>query len=163
MSIELDWRNSVGGHGEVIKELNLYMRDIRRQGSPWPDLIVIATDANCTGLNDRTREIAVEEDIAPLVLAIPDPHIERWLLLDGAAFKAVFGHGCDAPHRKCERGLYKQQLIKAVLRTGTTPSLGGIEYADDIIQQMDLHRVARQDESFDRFVSDLFARFRSWR
>ena len=37
---------------------------------------------------------------APVVLAVPDPHVERWLLLDGAAFKAAVGHGCDAPDQK---------------------------------------------------------------
>lgn len=78
------------------------MRDLKRQGRPYPDLIVVATDANCKGLNERTREIVCRDDPAPMILAIPDPHLERWLLLDGAAFKAVFGKGCDAPDQKCD-------------------------------------------------------------
>ena len=44
----------------------------------------------------------------PVILAPPDPHVERWLLLDGAAYKAVFGKGCDTPDLKCDRNHYKQ-------------------------------------------------------
>ena len=160
--IRLDWRNTVGGHGKVIAELDDYLRDLKRQGSPWPDLIVVATDANCKGLNERTREIIPQDAPAPIILAIPDPHIERWLLLDGAAFRSVFGRGCDAPDQKCARGRYKQLLIEAIYATGTTPRIGGIEYAEDIIQKMNINRAARVDRSFNRFVMNLRNTFRGW-
>lgn len=162
IAIHLDWRNAVRGHGKVIAELNDYMRDLRRQGGPWPDLIVVATDANCKGINERTREIGGRDEPAPMILAIPDPHIERWLLLDGAAFKTVFGKGCDAPDQKCDRDRYKQRLIEAIHATGTTPILGGIEYAEDIVQQIDINRVAQVDRSFRRFVEELRDMFQSW-
>ena len=161
-AIRLDWRVAVGGHGKVITELNDYMRDLKQQGSPWPDLIVVATDANCKGLNERAREIVVRDDLAPMILAIPDPHIERWLLLDGAAFKAVFGKGCDAPDQKCDRGRYKQRLIEAIYATGTIPRLGGIEYAEDIVEQININRAERVDRSFRRFVADLRNTFQGW-
>ena len=161
-AIRLDWRVAVGGHGKVITELNNYMRDLKQQGSPWPDLIVVATDANCKGLNERAREVVVRDEPAPMILAIPDPHIERWLLLDGAAFKAVFGKGCDAPDQKCDRGRYKQRLIEAIYATGTIPRLGGIEYAEDIVEQININRAARVDRSFGRFVADLRNAFQGW-
>ena len=160
--IRLDWRVAVGGHGKVITELNDYMRDLKRQGSPWPDLIVVATDANCKGLNERAREIVVRDEPAPMILAIPDPHIERWLLLDGAAFKTVFGKGCDSPDQKCDRGRYKQRLIEAIYATGTIPRLGGIEYAEDIVEQININRAERVDRSFRRFVADLRNTFQGW-
>lgn len=160
--IRLDWRNTVGGHGKVIAELDDYLRDLKRQGSPWPDLIIVATDANCKGLNERTREIIPQDAPAPIILAIPDPHIERWLLLDGAAFRAVLGKGCDAPDQKCARNRYKQLLIEAIYATGTTPRIGGIEYAEDIIQKININRAARADRSFNRFVTDLRNAFRGW-
>ena len=162
VSIQLDWRNVVGGHGKVIAELKDYMRDLRRQGGPWPDLIVVATDANCKGINERTREIGGRDEPAPMILAIPDPHIERWLLLDGAAFKTVFGKGCAAPDQKCDRDRYKQRLIEAIHATGTTPILGGIEYAEDIVQQININRAARVDRSFRRFVADFRNTFQGW-
>ena len=158
----LDWRSAVGGHGKVVTELANYMRDLKRQGSPWPDLIVAATDANCKGLNERGKEIGHLDAPAPVILAIPDPHIERWLLLDGAAFKALFGTGCDAPDQKCDRGRYKQQLIEAIHTAGTTPLLGGIEYAEDIVKEMNIDRASRLDRSFKRFVEDLRDAFQGW-
>lgn len=162
IAIHLDWRNAVRGHGKVIAELNDYMRDLRRQGGPWPDLIVVATDANCKGINERTREIGGRDEPAPMILAIPDPHIERWLLLDGAAFKTVFGKGCDAPDQQCDRNRYKQRLIEAIHATGTIPILGGIEYAEDIVQQININRVTQVDRSFRRFVEELRDMFQSW-
>lgn len=162
IAIHLDWRNAVRGHGKVIAELNDYMRDLRRQGGPWPDLIVVATDANCKGINERTREIGGRDEPAPMILAIPDPHIERWLLLDGAAFKTVFGKGCDAPDQKCDRNRYKQRLIEAIHATGTIPILGGIEYAEDIVQQININRVTQVDRSFRRFVEELRDMFQGW-
>jgi Domain of unknown function (DUF4276) len=117
-------------------------------------LIIVATDANCAGLNERVSEFQDRDAPAPMVLAVPDPHVERWLLLDGAAFRTVFGRGCDAPDLKCSRDRYKQRLIEAIHATGVTPSLGGIEFAEDIIQHMDIDRAAQADRSFQRFVDD---------
>ena len=98
----------------------------------------------------------------PVIFAVPDPHIERWLLLDGAAFKAVFGKGCDIPDQKCDRSRYREQLIEAIHATGTVPRLAGIEYAEDIVQEMDIERVAQLDRSFRRFTQDLRNTFRGW-
>lgn len=157
VAVRLDWRSAVRGHGQVARELGDYLRDVDRQGDPWPYLIVVATDANCKGLNERAKEIGrrIGQARAPVVLAVPDPHVERWLLLDGAAFKAVFGQGCDAPDQKCDRDRYKRRLIEAIRGTGVTPSLGGIEYAEDIVRKMDVERARKADKSFARFVDDL--------
>lgn len=159
IEIELDWRNARRGHGQVVREFKEYLRDLRRQGS-LPDLVVIGTDANCKGLVDRSAQIPVDDSPVAVVLAIPDPHIERWLLLDGAAFKAILGHGCRAPDQKCARNRYKEALIRAILDAGVTPSLGGIEFAADIIQEMDLNRAASADPSLRRFLDDLRHAFR---
>ena len=160
--VRLDWRSTIRGHGRVVEEFKTYLHDLRRQGSR-PDVIVVATDANCHGLNGRVREIGSPQTPAPLVLAVPDPHVERWLLLDGAAFKTVLGRGCAAPNRKCSRGLYKQRLIEAIDATGITPNLGGIEFAEDIVRHMDMERAGQADRSLQRFVNDMRNVFRQWR
>ena len=162
IDVRFDWRSAVRGHGRVVQEFNSYLRDLARQGGR-PDLIIVATDANCSGLNERAREIGNPDAPTPMVLAVPDPHIERWLLLDGAAFRSVFGKGCDAPDYKCSRDLYKRRLAEAIHATGVTPSLGGIEFAEDIVQAMDIERAMRADRSLERFVNDLRAAFRQWR
>jgi len=160
IEVHLDWRNARRGHGMVVRELKEYLRDLGRQGN-LPDLVVVATDANCKGLLERTRQVPINESPVSVVLAIPDPHIERWLLLDGAAFKTALGHGCQAPDQKCARDRYKQELIQAILDAEVTPSLGGIEFAEDIVKAMDLDRAASADVSLRRFLDDLRNAFRS--
>ena len=161
--VHLDWRSAVRGHGRVVQELHNYLRDMRGQGDPFPDLIIVATDANCKKWKERVKELGNQNAPAPMIFAVPNPHIERWLLLDSAAFKAVFGKGCDAPDQKCERDLYKQRLIKAIRDTGIMPSLSGIQYARDIVQHMDIDRAKRADRSFQRFVDDLLREFQCWK
>ena len=94
---------------------------------------------------------------------MPDPHIERWLLLDAAAFKAVLNRGCSPPDQKCEKGRYKSLLRDAVRAAGVTPPLGGIEYAEDIVREMDLDSAARTDQSFGNVLGELRAKFNEWR
>ena len=158
IDVRIDWRSAVRGHGRVVQEFNRYLRDLARRGAR-PDPIVWT----CRGWNERAREIGNPDALAPTVLAVPDPHIERWLLLDGAAFKSVFGKGCDAPDRKCDRDRYKQRLAEAIHTTGIIPILGGIEFAEDIVRAMDVERAIRADRSLERFVDDLRAAFRQWR
>ena len=161
VDVQLDWRNAVGGHGKAAAEFRRYLRDLERQGGRPPDLIVVATDANCIGPTAREREFSAAAP-APIVRAIPDPHIERWLLLDGAAFKRVFGRGCEAPDLKCERGRYKRLLTDAIRAAGGDPILGGMEFAEDVVRAIDLAR-ARAARSFARFLDALDAVFREWR
>ena len=156
VAVDLDWRNAVGGHGAVVQEFDRYLRDLERQGGRNPDLIVVATDANCKGLNGHTREF---HGVQPAVLlAIPDPH--RWLLLDGAAFRTALGRGCQAPDQKCLRDRYKQLL--AVHDAGAVPNLGGVEFAGDIVRAMNLTRAAQTDGSFGRFVEGFRRILKGW-
>lgn len=165
IQITPNWRNVRRGHGAVIRELKQYVRDLQRDRAGLPDLVIVATDANCKGMKERLNEIitAIKDEPIAIVCAIPDPHIERWLLLDSAAFKTVFGRGCMAPDYKCERARYKKLLVEAILETGVTPSLGGIEYAGDIVQAMDFLRVGRIDPSLGRLLEELHTIFGRWR
>ena len=162
IDVHLEWRSATKGRPRLVSEYERFMRDLHRQEGPDPDMVVVATDANCVGLGQREREILAPGFSCPLVKAIPDPHIERWLLLDGAAFRAVFGAGCNAPDRKCVRSRYKEQLIQAILSAGTKPILGGIEYAADLVRQMNLERAGRADKSFKRFADALRSAIHDW-
>lgn len=163
IQVRLNWRSARRGHGKVAEEFKKFMHDLKRQGGEPPDMIIVATDANCKGLNDRTKEFQVDGSPAPVILAIPDPHIERWLLLDGAAFKAVLGRGCDAPDQKCSRDRYKERLIIAIRDAGIAPALGGIEFAEDIVTNIDIDRASRSDPSFKRFIDQLTDALQGWR
>lgn len=159
LDLHLSWRSAAGGRGKVVEAFKKFLRGLQRREEPRPDLVVVATDANCTGLNQRAREFQDLGRPVPVVPAIPDPHVERWLLLDGAAFKAVFGGGCVAPDLKCIRNRYKQRLVDEVLAAGVELPLGVVEFARNLVMNMDIDRVAREDESFDRFVGALRAAF----
>lgn len=161
LSVEITPRSVRGGHGKVIDEFREFLRELDRPQRVLADLLVVATDANCRGLQERTREIYDgNEKYRPFIIpAIPDPHIERWLLLDSAAFKKVLGRGCAAPDYKCERDRYKRSLIEAVRAAGVTPLLGGVEYAEDIAEAMDL---MQGDKSFSTFLSELRAKLIEW-
>lgn len=164
VAVHLDWRNARRGHGAVVNELKQFFRDLQRGRDALPDLVVVATDANCKGLVERLRQITdvTGKVDVPVVCAVPDPHIERWMLVDSAAFKTVFGHGCNAPDQKCERMRYKKMLIDAIRASGVTPSLGGIEFSEDVVKAMDLDRATAADASLRKLVQDLRGVFQAW-
>jgi len=164
VAIQLDWRNTRRGHGAVVNELKQFLRDLQLGRDALPDLVIVATDANCKGLVERLRQISeVTGKVAVrTVCAVPDPHIERWLLVDSAAFKTVFGRGCDAPDQKCERARYKKMLIDAIRASGVIPSLGGIEFSEDIVLAMDISRACGADASLTRLVEELRAVLKEW-
>jgi len=97
--IDVHIRSATGGSGRVVRELKQFVRDLNKRGLTLPDLLVVGRDANCKGVNDREKEFEqiMKEYKNSFVFAIPDPHIERWLLLDSAAFKGVIGKGCSLP------------------------------------------------------------------
>lgn len=152
-----------GGHGRVKNELKRFMGGVSRGEIPDSDLVVLATDANCRG-NRRRKEILESISIPkiPLVLAVPDPHVERWLLLDSHAFKAVFGRGCKAPDQKCLKDRYKEALRDSIRAAdpGLKPPLGGVEFAGDLVMKMELEAARRSDVALDRFIADLESELR---
>ncbi len=153
-----------GGLGRALRELKHFVNDLERGRVGWPDLLVVGLDANCHTYSVRRRQIeaALGHKAPTAVCAVPDPHVERWLLVDSAAFKAVVGRGCAAPDHRCERGRYKRQLIDAVRKAGLVPLLGGLEHTEDIVEAMDLTRVGISDASLGRALGDLRAVFNGW-
>lgn len=154
-----------GGHGKVITELKQFVKALQRDKEDLPDLLVVASDTNCRRLVECRKEIEeVTQDIQEFVVcALPDPHVERWLLIDSEAFKKVLGEGCNAPTQKCEKDLYKQLLSRAIRATGNPPILGGMEHAGDIVNAMNLGRISgKVDSSFRDLVRDLRNQFKRW-
>ena len=153
-----------GGQGKVINALKKYQQDLHRNQEDLPDLIIVGTDSNCKGFLEQEREIhqAIFDYTNLVICATPDPHIERWLLLDSKAFKTVFGRGCPTPDQKCEQDRYKKLLLNAIMEAGMMPPLDGTERVADLVNEMDLQRMSQTDKSIDRFLSALQRRFKIW-
>lgn len=153
-----------GGFGTVQTELDQYVKELLHFHSILPDLIIIATDANCHGASRRRQEFrkVVELIQDRVIFAIPDPHIERWLLRDPSAFKAVLGKPCQTVQQKCDRDRYKKLLRDSVRSAGVVPIVGGLEYAEDIINHMDFDHVDNID-GFGDFLESLQTRARLWK
>ena len=163
-TIEIIFRSARGGYGTAISELKKYVHEFQQGKENLPDLLIVATDGNCKGFLKRKQQIDdVVKDFGSLVIcAIPDPHIERWFLLDAAAFKKVLGRGCSAPVQKCERGLYKRLLITAVRDSGIVPLIGGLEYAEELVNAMDLERLENTGDSLSKLLKELRQTFQAW-
>jgi hypothetical protein len=159
--IEVRTRSATGGHGRMLSELRQFVSELGRGQAALPDLLIVARDANCRGRAACLEEVqqVVAEYRSQTIVAAPDPHIERWCLLDSQAFKQVLGEGCQTPDDKCDRHRYKKLLADAVRAAGVQPLLGGIEHAADIIGAMNLARAELADSSFVALARELRAAF----
>jgi hypothetical protein len=157
--------SATGGYGKMVSKLKEYINELQSDQEELPDLLIVATDGNCKGFTGRKQEIdsATKSFHGRMIYAIPDPHIERWLLLDSVAFKKVLGKGCSAPIQKCERYLYKRLLLEAVRNTGVNPPLGGIEYTEDLVHAMNLEYLERTEDSLGKLLKALREVFKEWK
>ncbi|MDM8524141.1 hypothetical protein QUF80_12295 [Desulfococcaceae bacterium HSG8] len=165
-TVRMCMRSARGGHGRAITELKLYQRSILKSGGflRMPDLIFVAIDANCKSFNAAKKEITenIEELFADRsVIACPDPHIERWYLADVKSFARVVGRQPGTSRRKCERDVYKSLLASTIAEAGHPPTLGGIEFAEELVNDMDFYRAGKAERSFQHFINDAVSRIKS--
>jgi hypothetical protein len=160
LAIEVRVRSARGGHGLALKELGLYQHGVEKglAGLTQPDVLVVGIDANCRPFSEARK--SVEDSIAPAfknttAIACPDPHVERWYLADPESFKEAVGKQPRLGRKKCERDLYKNRLAQAVAAAGHPPTLGGLEFAQDIVEAMDLYRAGKNERSLKHFLDDI--------
>ena len=157
-------RSAQGGRGRVLGELRNYFVLLQKGLLDQPRLIVAAIDANCSRLAAKSSEIA---EAAPepyrtlLVTACPDPHVERWYMADLSSFHQVVGATPRIRKRKCVRGYYKKALLDAIRKAGHPATLGGIEFAEDLVAAMHFYAAAKADTSLGAFLTDMRAALRS--
>jgi hypothetical protein len=122
--------SSRGGIAQMHGELKYFLRDLERDRQRLPDGVVVVVDANCKGYNQRKalmdRVVAHRPQFKQLVsYAIPDPHIERWMLVDPRGVQTVFHRGCTLPALKCQKDEYKRILRAEIRESGVEPVLRG--------------------------------------
>lgn len=162
----IDVRNGSGGHGTVVTEFGRFLRDVRRGGMATGDVLIVAADADTERWQQRRRElvsVAAREGYGGLlVCAVPQPHVERWYMLDHEALRTALS--CpDLPdpgvgHREKD---WKQRLAVAFREAGYGGVLPGT-FAPDIVRAMNLQLACETDDSFQAFLNDLRAAFRQF-
>ena len=159
-------RSARGGHPRVLAELALYQTSVLKapENLSMPDLVCIAIDANCKRWHRARTDIAREIQ-APFkqraIIACPDPHIERWYLADPDSFAQVVGVRPKVGKRKCERDRYKAILAKAIVDAGHPVTLGGIEFAQELVAAMDLYRAGKTEGSLKHFLDETITRIKT--
>ncbi|MBI1786840.1 MAG: hypothetical protein HYR60_04705 [Acidobacteria bacterium] len=166
-AVEARFLSSQGGLSQMHGELKFFLRDLERDRQRLPDSVIVVVDANCQGYHGRKdvmdSVLAHYPRFQPLVsYAIPDPHIERWMLVDAKAFQTVFGRGCTLPAMKCAKDEYKKLLRTEIRKSGVEAPLGGEEFAEDIVMAMNLGLVETREPSFGLFLKSLKALFNTW-
>lgn len=163
--VSIQVRSARGGHGRAIQEYKLYQNLLKKflWGNSWPNVIIVGIDGNCTTFSKKRDEIlkATEPDFKDrLVFACPDPHIEKWYLSDPISFHRVVGYTPKVGKKKCERDYYKKMLVQAIQRAGHPISLGGSEFAIDLVDAMDLYRASHGNHCLKAFVDQLRGKFK---
>ena len=163
--IALAVRSARGGHGRALTEYEAYQKSVLRGigGLRLPDLACVAIDANCQRFVAATKAIVdgtLDAFKNRIAMACPDPHIERWYLADPDSFCQVVGVRPKVTKRKCERFLYKRELARAVTDGGHPRTLGGIEFAADLVAAMDFYRAGKNEPSLRHFIEAVMQRFR---
>ncbi len=147
-----------GGAPRALSEYKAYQRLLQQRViQPPPDIIVVARDGDCKTRSLRQQEIrgaTLPQWHSRLVIACPEPHIERWYLVDLEALRAALGFtGTVRRFRKsCKRDVYKKALGDVVRASGYPPTLRGVEHAPELVAAMDLRQPP--DRSLRAFLSD---------
>ena len=161
-------RSARGGHPRALAEFDAYQTLVEKGAlaDRVPDLVVVVIDGNCSPAQKKRKEIrkATRPRLLDRTVAgSPNPHVERWFLADPDSFHTVVGHRPVVGHEKCERAHYKRLLADAIRQAGQPATLGGIEFATELVDAMDLYRAGRNDSSLKSFVDDLRGQFREIR
>lgn len=166
--LSLQFRNARGGVKRAMEEFEKYQLflDSGLPSGRSPDLLVVAMDGNCSTFTVKKTQIeeSTKENFRhKIISACPNPHIERWFLADPDSFHRVVGYRPSVGPEKCERGHYKRLLKTAVKEGGHIPMLGGVEFANELVAEMDFYRASKNDVSFKAFLDDLRSGLRSLR
>ena len=157
-----DVRNAVRGDN-IVNELDIFIRSI--EDFTNIDVIIIARDGDGKKYSDRVKEIKnifnkldnalIDYFERVVVFCIPDPYIERWYCSDLNALKKIVGRRIEIkqPKYSNDKSYYKILLRDVFKQIGS--QLGGIEYGDEIAQEINLDRLEKVNANFGKFIKDL--------
>jgi hypothetical protein len=143
--------------GGSLSAYTKFLKDARKSRHASANLLIVGSDGNCKGFATRRDQILRKAEGSPfteVIAAVPDPHVERWYLLDIPTLENAAGVHITLPPvpEKCEKNFYKHLLRQAFDGTEVTPPLGGIEYGERIAVEMNLYNAGKQDHGLGDFV-----------
>lgn len=149
--------------GGSIRAYKDFIKQTKKRNHLRADLLIVGSDGNCNGFNKRKQQLieAGKEVSYPIIItAVPDPHIERWYLLDQQALAEAAGVSILAvpPTVKCDKNHYKKLLKEIFIAQNLFPPLGGAEYGPLIATTMNLYDAGTIDHALRDFVDQV----RSW-
>ena len=157
INLRLDVRNSSGGISRMQGELQRFLRDHTNIESATFDILIIVQDADRegeTGIKSRIRNLIGRTSYPRMtILAVPDPYIEAWYLADPSSIQALTGSSTliQIPQGDFDKNRYKNELSRAF----PYAPYGGIEYADEIVANMNLYRASQNVSSLRHLIDDL--------
>ena len=157
LSLELKLISARRGSPKMKHELSTYQKLVQ-QGQGSPDVLIVVRDTNCSSPNEvhtETEEWIDKRLFAHFVVACPEPHIERWFMADPSSLQQVVGDECQPGKIKCERGRYKKMLVDAIRSGGNETRLRGIDFAKDLVKEMDFYRAGKNEPSLKTFVEEV--------
>ena len=165
VTLSMQARSARGGHPRALQEFGTYQALVEKGAlaNRTPDVVVVVIDGNCATSRRKREEIKAATRprlLDRLVTGCPNPHVERWFLADPDSFHQVVGYRPVVGREKCEREHYKRLLADAIRKGHQPATLGGIEFAAELVEAMNLYRAGRSDSSLRAFVGDLRSRFR---
>ncbi len=138
-------------------ELRRFLRDYTNIESALFDILIIVQDADREGETEVKSQIRniIERTGYPgtAIVAVPEPYIEAWYLADPVSIQTISEtqNLIQIPQGNNEKDVYKRELSQAF---GYAP-LGGIEYADEIVANMNLYRASQNVSSLRHLIDDL--------
>lgn len=159
-NLALRWRLRIarGGRPRVMTAYREYQVVRAKMGGVAADLMVVSIDGNCATFaeaRESVRAKTLDRYTHTLVVASPDPHIERWYMADPESFRAIVGTRPKVGPEKCLRDHYKRALAAAVQRAGHPQTRQGVEFGRELARAMDLFRAGKNVPSLKAFVGDL--------
>lgn len=103
-------------------------------------------------VRDKIKEVD-ELFLNKSAIAIPDPHIEAWLLLDDGAVKRILG--IDGSRPLLHDDLPPKNRLTALYNEATNYSKSQNDLRLEIARAMDIDMCARKDQRFADFLQDI--------
>lgn len=160
---DYDLRILIARGGGSIRAYKEFIKGVKKKKLPAADVLIVGSDGNGNGFIKRRTQLnnaAKGVPYSAVITAIPDPHVERWYLLDSQALAQAAGVPVQAvpPTAKCDKGHYKKLLRDTFAQHKLFPPLGGAEYGPRVAETMNLYAAGVADHSLHDFVDQV----RTW-